>query len=193
MPFKQWENIKCCQKLGKSDSILFQTMVKKPRDTVLCYVAQTFCTRQSDSLEDEHTGGLRSLGTQCCVMWRKRFAQGRATVWKMISILVDRELSEQNSRSNKLQFWCMVSFPKGRWSHSSSRDGHRTCHRFLFDVMNVSHLCGLVVRVPAYRSKGPGLDSRHYKIVWVVDLKRGPLSLMRITVELLEWKVVAPV
>jgi hypothetical protein len=50
------------------------------------------------------------------------------------------------------------------------------------------HLCGLVVRVPGYKSRGPGLDSRHYQIFWeVVSLERGPLSLVRITVELLEW------
>jgi hypothetical protein len=41
----------------------------------------------------------------------------------------------------------------------------------------------LVVTVPAYRSRGPGFDS------WeVVGLERGPLSLVRITEELLEWK-----
>jgi hypothetical protein len=46
-----------------------------------------------------------------------------------------------------------------------------------------------VVRVPSYRSRGPGFDSRHYQIFWqVVGLERGPLSLVSITVELLEWK-----
>jgi hypothetical protein len=50
-------------------------------------------------------------------------------------------------------------------------------------------LCGLVVRVPGYRSKGPGFDSPRYQIFWeVVGLERGPLSLVRITEELLEWK-----
>jgi hypothetical protein len=50
-------------------------------------------------------------------------------------------------------------------------------------------LCGLVVRVPGYRSRGLGFDSRRHQIFWeVVDLKRGPLSLLRIMQELLEWK-----
>jgi hypothetical protein len=51
------------------------------------------------------------------------------------------------------------------------------------------HLCGLVVRRPGYISRGPGFDSRRYHIFWaVVGLERGPLSLVSITEELLEWK-----
>jgi hypothetical protein len=47
-------------------------------------------------------------------------------------------------------------------------------------------LCGLVVRVPGYRSRGPEFDSRPYQIFWeVVSLKRGPLSLVSTTEELL--------
>jgi hypothetical protein len=50
-------------------------------------------------------------------------------------------------------------------------------------------LCGLVVRVPGYRSRGPGFDFRRYRIFCeVVGLERGPLSFVRITEELLEWK-----
>jgi hypothetical protein len=44
-----------------------------------------------------------------------------------------------------------------------------------------------VVRVPGYRSRCPGFDSRRYQIFWVVGLERGPLSLVSITVELL-WR-----
>jgi hypothetical protein len=51
-------------------------------------------------------------------------------------------------------------------------------------------LCGLVVRIPGYRSRGPGFDSRRYKNFFreVVGLERGSLSLMRIIKELLEKK-----
>jgi hypothetical protein len=46
-----------------------------------------------------------------------------------------------------------------------------------------------VVRVPGYRSRGPGFDSRRCQIFWeVVGLERGPLSLVSIIEELLEWK-----
>jgi hypothetical protein len=55
-------------------------------------------------------------------------------------------------------------------------------------------LCGLVIRVPGYRSRDPGFDSRRYQIfLEVVGLEGGPLSLVRITDELLELKVAAPV
>jgi hypothetical protein len=38
-------------------------------------------------------------------------------------------------------------------------------------------LCGLVVRVLGYRSRGPGFDSQHYQIFWqVVGLKQGLVS-----------------
>jgi hypothetical protein len=51
-----------------------------------------------------------------------------------------------------------------------------------------------VVRVPGYRSRGPGLDFRRYQIFGeVVGLERGPLILVRIIEELLGKKVGAPV
>jgi hypothetical protein len=51
-----------------------------------------------------------------------------------------------------------------------------------------------VVRVPGYRARCPGFDSRRYWIFCeVVDLERCPLSLLRITEELLERKVATPV
>jgi hypothetical protein len=49
----------------------------------------------------------------------------------------------------------------------------------------VDLLCGLVVRVPGYRSRGPGSDSRYYQIFWVVvSLEQGPLILVSTTGEL---------
>jgi hypothetical protein len=40
-----------------------------------------------------------------------------------------------------------------------------------------------------YKSRDPGFDSRRYQIfLEVVCLERGPLCLVRITEELLEWK-----
>jgi hypothetical protein len=51
---------------------------------------------------------------------------------------------------------------------------------------NSDRLCGLVVRLPGYRSRGPGYDSRRYEIFWeVVGLERDPLSLVSTTEELL--------
>jgi hypothetical protein len=45
-------------------------------------------------------------------------------------------------------------------------------------------LCDIVVRVPVYRSRGPGFDFRRYQIFWVVELERGPLSVMSTIEEL---------
>jgi hypothetical protein len=53
--------------------------------------------------------------------------------------------------------------------------------------MRRGRLCGPVVRVPGYRSRGRAFDSRRYQIFWeVVGLEWGPLSLVRIIEELLE-------
>jgi hypothetical protein len=60
---------------------------------------------------------------------------------------------------------------------------------FNFYIANWKCLCGLVVRVPGYRTRDSGFDFRRYQILWeVVDLERGPIRLVRITEELLEWK-----
>jgi hypothetical protein len=50
----------------------------------------------------------------------------------------------------------------------------------------MDRLCGLVVRVPGYRSSGPGFDSRDCQIFCVEGLERDSLSLVRITEELFE-------
>jgi hypothetical protein len=52
----------------------------------------------------------------------------------------------------------------------------------LLIVIYGDRLCGLVVRVLDYRSRGPGLDSRTLKKL--VGLERGPLSLVSTTKEL---------
>jgi hypothetical protein len=57
-------------------------------------------------------------------------------------------------------------------------------------IWHLNHLCGLVVRVLGYRSGGPGrfpaLPEKK-----IVDLERGPLSLVSTTEELLDRKVAA--
>jgi uncharacterized protein (DUF779 family) len=54
-------------------------------------------------------------------------------------------------------------------------------------------LCGLVVRVPGYISKGPRFDSRRHQIFLdVVGLERGPFSLESPTKKLLGRKNSAP-
>jgi hypothetical protein len=51
-----------------------------------------------------------------------------------------------------------------------------------------------MVRVRYCKPRGPGFDSRRYKIVCIiVGLERGPLSLVSINEELLDRNVAAPV
>jgi hypothetical protein len=54
-------------------------------------------------------------------------------------------------------------------------------------------LCGLVVRVLGYRSRGPGSIPGTTRRKEVVGLERGPLSPVSTTEELLDRKVAAPV
>jgi hypothetical protein len=49
---------------------------------------------------------------------------------------------------------------------------------FVFVIAFTDRLCGLVIRIPGYRSRGPG------SIPEVVGLERGPLSLVSTTEEL---------
>jgi hypothetical protein len=63
-----------------------------------------------------------------------------------------------------------------------------SCYRLFIILLcyTVDRLCGLVVRVSGYRSRGPGIDSRRFQIFWeAVGLELGPLSLVRTTEELL--------
>jgi hypothetical protein len=63
----------------------------------------------------------------------------------------------------------------------------------LCPVLNsTDRLCGLVVRVLGYRSRGPGSIPGTTKIK-VVGLQRGPLRIVSTTEELLDRKVAAPV
>jgi hypothetical protein len=80
---------------------------------------------------------------------------------------------------------------------SAREYSHKYCPwklSYSISVLGYNRLCGLVVRVPGYRTRGPGFDTRRYQIFWeVVGLERGPLSLVRINEELLERTVAATV
>jgi hypothetical protein len=68
---------------------------------------------------------------------------------------------------------------------------NRFCYKLIYPyvVYLLDRPYGLVVRVPGYRSRRPRFDSRCYHFfLEVVGLKRGPLRLVSITEEILEWK-----
>jgi hypothetical protein len=80
---------------------------------------------------------------------------------------------------------------------SVAESSHKVRHVLKRYIGFEDRLCGLVVRVLGYRSGGPGsipgttrFSGRKKK---VVDLERGPLSLVSTTEELLDRKVAAPV
>jgi hypothetical protein len=84
--------------------------------------------------------------------------------------------------------WHSVVWYVGSNRCYKSHDQNRPTN-FPFFTRKSFRICGIVVKVPGYRSRGPGFDSRRYQIFWeVVDLERGPLSFVRITEKLLEWK-----
>jgi hypothetical protein len=60
-------------------------------------------------------------------------------------------------------------------------------------MLNKDRLCGLVVRVLGYRSGGPDSIPGITRKKKGVGLKRGPLSLVSTTEELLDRKIAVPV
>jgi hypothetical protein len=70
-------------------------------------------------------------------------------------------------------FFYMILF--SAWSSS---------HNLSIYICSLDHLCGLVIRVPGYRSRGSGFDSWRSQIFWeVLDLEQVLLSLVRINEE----------
>jgi hypothetical protein len=66
---------------------------------------------------------------------------------------------------HKVNSVCMVtSIPDGFLVHLVAIKRGVLCLHFLSSVPIGDRLCGLVVRIPRYRSRGPGFDSRHYHI-----------------------------
>jgi hypothetical protein len=61
--------------------------------------------------------------------------------------------------------------------------------KWLSSIDLYDRLSGLVVRIPGYKSRGSAFDCHLYHIFWeAAGLERGPLSLGRITEELLTWR-----
>jgi hypothetical protein len=97
---------------------------------------------------------------------------------------------QMNCRIQRLIFYMHVSKSINNVNNNRSLHISKLIHdHFCTARKNTARLCGLVVRVPGYRYRDPRFDSRSYQTFWeVVGLERGPLSFVRITEELLEWK-----
>jgi hypothetical protein len=85
-----------------------------------------------------------------------------------------------------IEIWCNIQ----RTTVYANSVAISTC--CFSDIMLLSNylwqycLCDLVVRIPSYRSRGPGSILWLYQIFWeLVGLERGPFSLLSTTEELL--------
>jgi hypothetical protein len=90
---------------------------------------------------------------------------------------------------------CQCRIPEAnqqRENRNNPGNLYNLCRLKMNGYMRVDSLCGLVVRVIDYRSRGPAFDSRALQKK-VVSLERGPLSLVSTTEELLDRKVATPV
>jgi hypothetical protein len=114
-------------------------------------------------------------------------------MWKIIHL--DTQHNERLAQiwRKNVENWgnCATCFTKNATLRNTLMIWHRWLdlqkNTFLYNLKN--HLCGLVVRIPGYRSRGPGFDSWCYQIFWeVVGLERRPLSLMSTVEELLGRK-----
>jgi hypothetical protein len=71
------------------------------------------------------------------------------------------------------------------WKELTSITENKTNLKILIVRFSNNHLCGTVVKVPGYRSRGPSFDFQRYQIFWeVAGLKRGPFSLVSTIEEL---------
>jgi hypothetical protein len=112
--FEQWENVKFCQKLGKTNSKMFQ-MIKQPY-------------------------GKEALDPSSVFKWQKHFAQGGDS-------LEDNEDSGQPRMvRTELKTQEVTKLVHATCSQmvyefeSAAEISHRTCHRNLFDNLNMSRV-----------------------------------------------------
>jgi hypothetical protein len=112
----------------------------------------------------------------------------RLTRFTFLSNMRYQLLGSQRT-TNKAEF---LRFPRHK-SHKSQGYIFESISIFANNFPSVNniryHLCGLVVRIPGYRSRRPEFDSRRYQISWeIVVLERGPLIIVRTIEGLLEWR-----
>jgi hypothetical protein len=93
-----------------------------------------------------------------------------------------------------LTYWFskpLILFESPNYEIFLFRGSASCCVYFIKVIGRTDRLCGLVVRVPGYRSGGPGSIPGTTRKKKVLGLERGPLSLVSTTDELLDRKVAA--
>jgi hypothetical protein len=121
--------------------------------------------------------------------------KGPVSVWSTAACcryLIPKNKHQQNYRANEnRRKVCIMGWFCG-WMKNKNYSFCKASIRMmklLLLLLLLLLLTASVVRVPSYRSRCPGFDSRHYQILWeVVGLERGPLSLVSTIEKLLGRK-----
>jgi hypothetical protein len=125
-------------------------------------------------------------------LWRKCHQQRRpkcVILCRETSAVISACLGARNCRQAKLFLLGNADqlLPRTPPLSMLARPEQRELGSFQFNTVFEDCLCGLVVRVPGYRSRGPGSIPGTAVFFWeVVGLERGPLSLVITIEELLE-------
>jgi hypothetical protein len=118
-----------------------------------------------------------------CMLWRNTKSVLTRATWRNIPEDAILHSHRRENLKSYMMFAVLCSSSAVMFSHCSYKTNlvlckFLYCTEFLFmSCRRCDLLCGLVVRVPGCRPRGPGCDSRRCQIFWVaVGLKRGPLS-----------------
>jgi hypothetical protein len=138
------------------------------------------------------------------------FQRSRVTQSPGYNLYFMWDMMEMNIRTEVSVMWCRISEEAATSTFSvellhSEEPMHEIARSIFQEEFDVTYTLrtegtglskrarahrprSLVVRVPAYGSRGAGFDSQRYQIFWkAVSLELGPFSNVRITEELLEW------
>jgi hypothetical protein len=116
--FEQWENVKFCQKLGKSDSETFQMM--------------------------KQAYGEKALGHSAVIKWHKHFAQGRDILEDDEHTSQPRTVRTELKIQELATLVCAnhSQTVDGMAAAAAAAGGikHGTCHKILSDDLNMSRI-----------------------------------------------------
>jgi hypothetical protein len=111
----------------------------------------------------------KCLSRKAVHIWVEEFSQGRSKVaddsWPDAEV-ADTTFMLRASLGQVYQRWWRICREVNGYFFFQIRISHDLRSMANYDMFTDSpdRLCGLVVRVPDYRCRGPGFDSLHYQI-----------------------------